>query len=199
MHLKVLVLFAFFPILALGQKKFSSAPSWEKRTMVLGYYGDQVSNPGVFFAYEYALVNNVKTKIRVKRGLNNTKYKTHRLELVPNLTSYWDPQAHIGIVPNLALQYKKVNNRRWMMNTGIGMGAFMNYLPEVFTVNDGQVSERSRQLNSYLAPSINWSFGRVKNNNGKLTGLEFGIRNHFLLGFNNSIQIAPATTIAYRF
>jgi hypothetical protein len=186
-------------ICSIGQKTFTEAPVWEKGSQIMAYYGDQISNPGLYYAYEYAFVNNVKTKIRIKRGKNRTKYKTHRLELVPNVTTYWDPQAHVGFIPNLSVQYKKINHHRWMMNMGIGMGAFMNYLPEVFTVSDGQVSDAQGQLQTYLAPSFNLAFGRMKQNDGKIQGLSFGIRNHFLLNYNNTIQLAPAIAISYNF
>jgi hypothetical protein len=198
-YLKIAILISLVSLTTSGQKTFSEAPKWDNKSQVIGYYGDQVSNPGIFYAYEYALLNKVKSKVKVKRGKNAVKYKTHRLELVPNVSAYIDPQAHYGFIPNVTLQYKKVNHHRWMMNVGVGFGLFANYLPEVYTIDNGLASDPAGLLNTFLAPSVNWSFGRVKNQNGKLNGLDFGIRNHFLLNYNNTVQVAPAVVLGYHF
>jgi hypothetical protein len=196
-NLTVALLLCFFS--GFAQKFFQNQPEWDRSSHLLSYYGDMATRPGIFYAFEYAFINSVKTKVKVRRNREVFKYKTRRLELVPNVSFYVHPKSHIGFIPNVSLQYKKINHRRWMMNMGIGIGAFFNYLPDVYTVVDNRVEDPKGMLNHYAAPSIYWSFGRVKNRNNRISSLDFGIKNHFLLDFNHSFQLAPALTVGYRF
>ncbi|MGR3809043.1 hypothetical protein [Jiulongibacter sp. NS-SX5] len=184
---------------AKAQKTFREKPSWQAGGMAISYYGDQVTNPGLSVAYEYGIYSKVKTKTRIKRGQNRVKYKTNRIELVPKLSVYTDPQAHVGILPNLSLQLKRINHHRRVISGGIGLGLFSHFLDNVYEVNDTEVGESKQTLTSYLAPSFHIAIGRVKNKNGRQQGLLFGLNTSLLTGFNNSVQLAPALELGYRF
>lgn len=196
-----LIFFLFISIttISFGQKTLTSSPEWAKNNFLVSYYGDYITNPGLQIAFESALLNKIKVKSKVRRGKGTTKFKTKRLELVPSFSFYHDQGSHTAFIPNVAMQYKKVNHHRWLMTVGLGAGLFGNFLANSYEVNGNEVAEPKLGLTSYPAASIHWSFGRVKQNNGKMTGINIGITNQVIFNFNNSIQISPALNLGYRF
>lgn len=184
---------------AYSQRTFASKPEWSTNSWFVGYYGDYVTNPGVQVAWEHAFLNHVKSKSRTKRGLNVLKYKTNRLELRPSFSAYIDGASHSGLVPNLSLQYKRINHHRMLFNLGIGMGIWNAILSNVYDLQGQDITGPTIQVRSYPAPSFHLNIGRVKEKESKIQGWDLGITSQFLWNYNATIQPVPALTFGYRF
>jgi len=197
---KTLSFFLFFSPLVQAQKTFSSKPEWPKSNYFISYYGNLAVNPGLNAGLEYGISENVKTKTRNKRGNQTVKYKTNRLEVVPNLGFYLDPKGHSAVFEKINIQYKRINNHRRTFTLALGLGYYHSLLQNVYVVDeDFNATEKGLKINTYFAPEIKVGFVRLKTPNQNLRGWYSNISSQFLFHYNHTILPLPAIELGYRF
>lgn len=165
-----------------------------------GYYGNLVVNPGLNFGLEYEFLQKIKTKSKIKRGQQRTKYKTKRLELNPSIGFYMDPGGHLAIFEKLNLQYKKINNHRRVYTIGLGIGYFNSFIQNVYDANEAIIPEDPGiKTRGYFAPEFKIGMGRVKVINKKFKGWYLNASSQFLFNYNCTILPLPAIELGLRF
>ncbi len=182
-----------------SQNTFKEKPDWPKGNYRIAYYGNIGVNPGIDLGYEFAFLENVKTKDRTRRNREIIKYKTRRLEIVPEFGMFFDLGSQTSVFEKINLQYKKINNHRFSFTGSVGAGYLQNILRNVYTFDDLGISEQGMQLYNYFAPEIKVGIGRIHLRNGKMGGTYLNFSSQFLFNYNTSILPAPAIELGYRF
>jgi hypothetical protein len=197
---KILLLLILTPEFASAQKVLTTEPNWPKMNLTAGYYGNLVTNPGLNFGLEYALLEKIKTKSKIKRGSTLIKYKTKRLELNPTIGFYLDPGGHLAIFKKANIQYKKINNHRRTFTVAMGIGYYHSFIRKVYDADKTTISENSGIKGSgYFAPEFKMGIGRAKVKNDKFKGWYLNASSQFLFNYNSTILPLPALELGLRF
>lgn len=184
-------LFLFFPILLMGQqnqekKEFNDT---DKLAFRLGYFGNNIWNPGMVFTPEYTLGAWVKTK----KG----KTKVRQVVLNANLGFFWNPQTHTSTFTSLGVAYQKTNNKKFQHTIGLNpIGYYRSFLHETYEVSDaGVVTSKPMASIGYYAPSFIIGIGKKKPKRDWFFNLHFMILNKY----NLDNQQLGSIEFGYRF
>ncbi len=174
----IYLLLLFFPMLLLGQQNhektlFNDA---DKLALRVGYFGNNVWNPGMIVTPEYTLGEWAKTK----KG----KTKTRQVLLNANLGFFWNPQTHTSTFTSLGVAYRKTNNKNFQSTIGLNpLGYNRTFLHETYEVSDeGTVTSKPLASRGYFAPSFIIGIGKKKAKRDWFFNLHFMFLNNYNLG-----------------
>lgn len=168
----------FFPILLMGQRNHEKKQfnDTDKFVFRLGYFGNNIWNPGMIVTPEYTLGEWTKTK--------NGKTKVRQVDLNANLGFFWNPQTHTATFTSLGVAYRKTNNKKFQHTIGINpLGYYLAFLHETYEVSDeGLVTSNPLASRGYFAPSFIIGIGKKKPKRNWFFNLHFMFLNNYNLG-----------------
>ena len=166
------------PIYLSGQKSIQKASSTFNNNLELrvGYFGNNIWNPGLIVTPEYTIekwTKEKKGKTKIRQVVGNA-----------NLGFFWNPQTHVGTFTSLGLAYRKTNNKKIQTTIGINpLGYYRAFLHETYEVSDeGTVTSKPLASRGYFAPSIIIGIGKKKTKRNWFFNIHFMLLNKYNLG-----------------
>lgn len=187
MFRKLFVFICLTTQISVGQQ-----PEFPNTSLKVGYYGNLVLNPGLSGSYEFTLLEGVKTKGRIKRERPVNKYKFNRLTVAPSLGFYADPGSNFNAFANVSLLYRRINRKGRTFAVGPGIGYLQSFMDNVYTFDQGNISESGLSSFGYIAPSFRIETGKFKTKHNKRRGWYAALSSNFLLDYNATVIPTPA-------
>ncbi len=178
MKKSIYLLLLFFPMLLIGQQNQEKTVfnSTDKFAFRIGYFGNNIWNPGLIITPEYTLGAWAKTK--------KEKTKVREVLLHANAGFFWNPQTHVGTFTSVGLAYRKTNAKKFQSTIGINpLGYYRAFLHETYEVSDeGIVTAKPLANRGYFAPSLILGIGKKKTKRNWFFNIHFMLLNQYNLG-----------------
>jgi hypothetical protein len=159
-------LLLFFPSLfclfALSYTSPLQAQESPQLTLNVGYWGNNIWNPGVKLGLEYARQVKSKSNRRGKEVLVQSFFSG-------DMGAYVDPGSHTGLLSQVGLHIRKWRPGKVYYSWGVSpVGVYRSFLPETYEVGDnGTVNRVTLPGRFYFAPGVHFSVGKqLKNRPG---------------------------------
>lgn len=124
----------------------------------VGYFGNNLYNPGVKLGIEYAW----KAKTSTDQGSN--RKQPLQKEWVPNanIGAYLDPGSHAALFTNAGIGYRRTNEKGRTRYAALNpAGIYRSFLTETYAYNDqGTVERVPLPGNLYYAPAFSIGIGK---------------------------------------
>lgn len=132
--------------------------STEYVPIYLGYYGNNITNPGVKVGFEWDLLIIEKTIEKAKK----VKIRRTKLILSPSVAYYYNAASHGGLVISADAIWRTYTKRLFIFDAGIGVAYYTIFNSgESWEVDDnGNANNNGTGTRGYFSPAISFSFGK---------------------------------------
>jgi hypothetical protein len=203
------LLVIFFSSIVKGQDSGSYTLNFNRTyDLVAGYYGVQITHPGLRIGLEtplYAKVKDSEGKRRIQLAELDSFYHQKIIKKVffvrPNLVFYYHNQNHMGLLINAEYVKRRVSRWNSFREMVVGVGYLRTFLGETYEVDDaGNVDKKILAGNGYFAPSFTLFIGKDYHlKNKDIAGFYMGPTLFLLVPYNSFFSASFSIEFGLRY